>query len=98
MRHEETHNYNLWNNSNLWTSSNTVYEVGLEDIGPEESSEEEEFGLDIGGQGIFSSNDDDILLPGDSQVNGFENVEPENDFSYTREELMDVGHEDKDDY
>ncbi len=100
LRHEETHNYNyLWNNSNLWTSSNTVYEVGLEDVGPEESSEEEEFGLDVGGQGIFSSNDDnDILSPRDSQVDGLENLEPDNDFSYVREELMDVGHEDRDDY
>ena len=99
LNHEELHNYNLWNNSNLWTGSNTVYEVGLEDVGPEESSEEEEFGLDVGGQGIFSSNDDeDILSPRDSQVDGLENLEPDNDFSYVREELMDVGHEDRDDY
>ena len=100
LRHEENHNYNyLWNNSNLWTSSNTVYEVGLEDVGPEESSEKEEFGLDVGGQGLFSSNDDnDILSPRDSQVDGLENLEPDNDFSYVREELMDVGHEDRDDY
>ena len=99
LNHEETHNYNLWNNSNLWTTSNTVYEVGLEDVGPEELSEEEEFGLDVGGQGIFSSNDDeDILSPRDSQEDGLENLEPDNDLSYVREELMDVGHEDRDDY
>ena len=99
LNHEEIHNYNLWNNSNLRTGSNTVYEVGLEDVGPEESSEEEEFGLDVGGQGIFSSNDDnDILSPRDSQVDGLENLEPDNDFSYVGEELMDVGYEDRDDY
>jgi hypothetical protein len=91
--HEKTRNYNLW------TSSNTVYEVYLEDVGPEESLEEEEFGLDVGGQGIFSSNvDDNILLVGDSQEDGLENLEPNHDFSYVREELMDVGHQDIDDY
>lgn len=94
LRHEETENSYSENISN----TDAIYEVGLEDIGPEESSEEE-FGLDVGGQGIFSSNDDDdILLPGDSQVDGLENVEPDSDFSYVREELMDVCHEDIDDY
>lgn len=83
--HEETHNYNLWTSSNIVP----VDEVGLEDVGPEESSKEEEFGLDVGGQGIFSSNE---------QQDGLENLEPDNDFSYVREELMDVGYEDRDDY
>ena len=94
LNHEETENSYSENISN----TDAIYEIGLEDIGPEESSEEEDFGLDVSGQRIFSSNDDDILLPGDSQVDGLENLEPENDFSYTREELMDVGHEDRDDY